>query len=435
MALDAAQLRIEGVYEQRQPGTFMFRVKVPTGVISAEQAVKVADVAGRFAGGRVHLTTRNSIEFHGVHEKDLAMAVRMLAAVGLTTRGACGGAVRGIVCSTPFSAHFPTVQVLGRKLHAHFTQNPHFEGLPKKFKIAVNADYSDLRYLIQDVGLVYVGSEDTMPFYDLWTAGGLGKEPTPGFLMEERVSEDRVIPLVESIIRIYRERTPKGKRLKHLVGELGRDEFVRLVHERVNGAPSLHLQDGFDKQLTASELGKGGLYLEAGVFAGELDGTALRGLADIAKRHADGFMVLTSTQNVAFLVRDEAARVEARRALEEVGFPGTVKEERVIFRICPGNHECRMGLSPTRDVASEVLRAMGPAGERLSWSISGCGNSCSQPQLAGAGIVTAKLARGEDGERQPLFDLYRHEKDGEFSVRVRQEMNLEELLQAVGEMG
>src|SRR5512141_1418294 len=104
MTLDPQKLRIEGVYEQRQPGNFMVRVKVPGGALSAEQARQVAVVAERFAGGGLHLTTRSSLEFHWVRGETLPEVVRLLAAVGLTTRGACGGAVRGVVCSTQFMA-------------------------------------------------------------------------------------------------------------------------------------------------------------------------------------------------------------------------------------------------------------------------------------------------------------------------------------------
>ena len=50
MTLDPQKLRIEGVYEQRQPGNFMVRVKVPGGALSAEQACQVATIAERFAG-------------------------------------------------------------------------------------------------------------------------------------------------------------------------------------------------------------------------------------------------------------------------------------------------------------------------------------------------------------------------------------------------
>ena len=141
MTLDPQKLRIEGTYEQRQPGYFMQRIKVPGGLLSAEQALKVADIAERFARGALHLTSRASIELHWVEGDALPEIARMLASVGLTSRGACGGAVRGIVCSTPFLEGFSAAQVLARKLHHHFTQNPHFEGLPKKFKICVDAGY------------------------------------------------------------------------------------------------------------------------------------------------------------------------------------------------------------------------------------------------------------------------------------------------------
>ena len=126
----------------------------------------------------------------------------MLAAAGLTTRGACGGAVRGIVCSTPSLPGFPATQVLARKLHHHFTQNPHFEGLPKKFKIAVEAGYRNSRHLIQDLGLVLAGTEGGQDIYDVWAAGGLGREPQPAYLLEEGVAEERVIPLIEAVVTV-----------------------------------------------------------------------------------------------------------------------------------------------------------------------------------------------------------------------------------------
>lgn len=107
MRFDPQQLRIDGVYAQRQPGTFMLRIKVPAGILSAEQAEAVADIADRFAGGLLHLTTRGSIELHGLTEDHLPSVWRGLAAVGLTTRGACGGAVRGVVCGSVTAAAWP----------------------------------------------------------------------------------------------------------------------------------------------------------------------------------------------------------------------------------------------------------------------------------------------------------------------------------------
>lgn len=435
MATISQGLRIEGVYEQRQPGNFMMRVKVPAGVLSAEQALKACEIAERFAEGRIHLTTRNSIEFHWLKEDALSRICRMLAAVGLTSRGACGGAVRGVVCSTPFSHEFPAVQVLARKIHHHFTQNPYFEGLPKKFKIAVNSDYGDPRHLIQDVGLVYAGTADGIDYYDSWAAGGLGREPTEGFLLKGKVPEERIIPLIESVIGVYKDHTPQGKRLKHLVRDIGREEFVRLVQERLDAAPLLAMPDGFDKGLTHRAPSGAAHHLEAVLFAGELEAKALRAFAGIAATYADGFMVLTCDQNVAFLLKEGESLEAAENALAAEGFGRNSREERIAFRVCPGSHECRMGLAPTRDVARSMLEAMGPKGEALSWAIAGCPNSCSQPQLAATGVVTSRIEKMENGELRPLFDLWLRSDDGAMGKVARQRISLDELLQMVREMG
>ena len=429
MSIDPQKIRIEGVYEQRRPGRFMHRVKIPGGVISAEQAVKLGEVADRFAEGRLHLTTRGSIEFHDLDGEDLAEVGRMLATVGLTGRGACGGAVRGVTCATAHLPDAPEAQRLARRLHHHFTHNPRFEGLPKKFKIGVDAGYDGARHLIQDLGLVLVGGADGTPRYDIWCAGGLGREPHPAFLFEEGVAEERLIPLAEAVISVYHRHTPAGKRLKHLVKSMGREEFCRLVEAAIDPDFPAPVPDGIDRRLTPAPLPPH-TPLVAGVFAGELTADGFRRLAEIARRHGSGFLTVTGDQNIAIIPVDEPAAATAAAELAAAGFDVSSREERVTFRICPGNHDCRLGLSPTRDIAREILSAMGEAGERLTWAISGCPNSCSQPQLAEVGIITVKLAATEGGERRPLFDLY-HRREEPFGEPVRRGATREELLVAI----
>ena len=94
-----------------------------------------------------------------------------------------------------------------------------------------------------------------------------------------------------------------------------------------------------------------------------------------------------------------------------------------------------MGLAPTRDVTLALIKAMGEEGLRRDWSISGCPNSCSQPQLAEVGIVTVKSVKGDDGERRPLFDLYRREEEGRLGVPVRQGLPLDDLVAEVRRLG
>ena len=93
-----------------------------------------------------------------------------------------------------------------------------------------------------------------------------------------------------------------------------------------------------------------------------------------------------------------------------------------------------MGLVLPRDTAAKILDAMGPEAEKLSWAISGCGNSCSQPQLAEQGIVVSKLVTEDEGQRSPRFDLYQLQEQG-FGKKIKETLTLEELLAAVGRIG
>jgi sulfite reductase (ferredoxin) len=429
-AIDYQRLRLDGVYKQNEKGDLMLRIKVPAGVLSVPQALQVIAIAERFAGGALHLTTRGSIELHNLKHPDLASIARSLAAVGLTSRGACGGAVRGIACSTTFSPGFTLTQALVRRLHRHFAGNPHFEGLPKKFKIGVDSGYRGARHLIQDAGLVHVASEGSEHFFDVWLAGGLGREPQAGFLYAEKVPEAHLIPLLEATLRVFRKHVPGGKRLKYLARNLGEERFRELLAaERAQGPTGLD-QCPLESSLTASPAA--GL-VEVPIFAGELQASALRRLAAVAEEHGGGFLALTADQNVAFVPGSAEVRENISAALARAGFGMRSAEEKVPFRICPGSHACRLGLAPTRDVARQVIGALGEKGLALDWAISGCPNSCAQPQLASAGILVTRLLPDADGRRNPRFALYRRQCDG-LGEAVAQDLTLEELLKKVEEI-
>lgn len=419
--------RLDGIYRQRQDGFFMQRVKLAAGVISADQARVVAAVSTRFGRGTVHLTTRGSMEIHWLKEADLPAVKSSLSAVGLTARGACGGAVRGVTCASQGALGFPAVETMARRLHRHFTANPRFERLPKKFKIGVEADASGRRHLIQDAGLVLSGTDGTGARYDLFVAGGLGREPQPGFLFEAGVSENRVIPLIEAIARVYAAHTPAGKRLKHLVREIGEAEFRRLVAAEPSAAEELPAVSGLPENLVEVANTR---RIVAPVHAGELTSGQLLDLAGFADRFGGSVLMATADQDIAFHVDAALEATDTASALKQIGFG----EQQVAFRICPGSHQCLVGLSATRDVALTLIEQMGPAASNLGWALSGCPNSCTQPQLADVGIVSSSLVKDEHGRRSPRFDLYRSGGEGLGKVR-ESSLTLEELCGKVREIG
>ncbi|HCE66436.1 MAG: nitrite reductase [Geobacteraceae bacterium GWC2_55_20] len=427
MTTRISEYRLDGIYRQRQDGFFMQRVKLAAGVISAGQTRAVALAATRFGQGAIHLTSRGSMEIHWLKEADLPELKNFLATVGLTSRGACGGAVRGVTCSSQGAAGFPALESMARRLHRHFTANPRFERLPKKFKIGIEADTVSRRHLIQDVGLVLAASEPSATSYDLYLAGGLGREPQPGFLFEAGVVENRIIPLIEAIARVYAAHTPAGKRLKHLIREIGEHEFRRLVALEPTATEELPQVTGLPEHLVrCSETTR----IVAQVPAGELTGEQLTRLAGFADRFGGGVLMVTVDQDIAFHVSTAVDPAEAESTLKLAGFG----EARVTFRVCPGSHQCLVGLTPTRDVAATVINVMGPLARSLRWAISGCPNSCTQPQLADFGIVSSSLVKDDQGRRTPCFDLYRLGNKGLGSI-VDHSLTLDELCDRVREIG
>ncbi len=427
MSAAVSEYRLDGIYRQRQDGFFMQRVKLPAGVISADQARIVAAASTRFGKGTIHLTTRGSMEIHWVKETDLPELKSFLATVGLTSRGACGGAVRGVTCSSQGAVGFPAVEPLARRLHRHFTANPRFERLPKKFKIGIEADASGRRHLIQDVGLVLAEIVDGIAHYDLYVAGGLGREPQPGFLFEPKVAENRIIPLIEAIARVYAVHTPAGKRIKHLIREIGEEEFRRLVSLEPSYLEELPPVTGLPETIVPVA---GTRRIVAQVHAGELASDQLFNLARFADQFGGGILMATADQDIAFHVIETVDREETATALKSIGFG----EQRVAFRVCPGNHQCLVGLSPTRDISKMLISQMGPAAKSLTWALSGCPNSCTQPQLADYGIVSSSLVKDQNGERTPRFDLYRLGEEG-FGNAAERSLTLQELSGKVLEIG
>lgn len=402
MTIDYQKLRLYGVYQQDKEENLMLRVKVPAGFLNSEQARTIAVISKECSNGMLHLTSRGSFEFHWLKHHQLDNIFGRLAEVGLTTRGACGGAVRGISCSTTFAPDFPVVQVVAQKLNRHFAGNPDFEGLPKKFKISIDAGYQNARHLIQDLGIVHVETRADQALFDIWCAGGLGREPHAGFLLAEAVTEEDLIHLVESVVQVYRDNTPPPKRLKFLLASIGEAEFRKLLDEEL----ARRQRDQYPGDEIAPVATPEGTFIVVPVFAGELNADVLMRLAAISTDKAGGYLATTADQNIALLATSTAEEASIYAALEQEGLSASHSGMIANFRVCPGNHECRMGLSATRDVAKQIITVAEESTSSKSWAISGCRNSCSQPQLADYGIVTSKLASGDNGERIPLFDLY-----------------------------
>src|SRR3989442_203744 len=104
----------------------MQRIKIPFGGLNPEQLELLADCAEEYSDGILHVTTRQDFQLHFVHIEDTPTLMRRLASVGITTREACGNAVRNVtacplagVCPTEAFARTPCAQARSRFLLVH----------------------------------------------------------------------------------------------------------------------------------------------------------------------------------------------------------------------------------------------------------------------------------------------------------------------------
>src|SRR5438477_12884831 len=131
---------VRGTYGQRQAeDAQMLRVKVPQGLLTADQLEVLGEIGKRYSRGFGHITTRQNIQFHFVKLHDVEPAMRLLAETGLTTREACGNSVRNITgCPYAGVSHDELFDVTpyAEELTRYLLRHKLTSTLPRKFKIA-----------------------------------------------------------------------------------------------------------------------------------------------------------------------------------------------------------------------------------------------------------------------------------------------------------
>src|ERR1700739_333948 len=117
----------------------MQRIKIPAGGLNADHLEALAQLAEEYSDGIAHVTTRQDFQLHYIHIEDTPAIMRRLAAVGITTREACGNSVRNItacpyagVCRDEVFDVTPYAQAMFRFLLGH----PDVQNFGRKFKPA-----------------------------------------------------------------------------------------------------------------------------------------------------------------------------------------------------------------------------------------------------------------------------------------------------------
>ncbi len=423
------------------PDTFwdapgMQRIKIPFGSLNPEQMIALAELAEEYSDGICHITTRQDIQLHYVHIDDTPDIFRRLAAVGITTREACGNSVRNVtacplagVCRTETFDVSPYAKAVAYYLLGHRDT----QDFGRKFKIAFSGCEHEACALVSMHDLGGIAKTRNRPDgtlergFAIYVGGGLGAVPHQAKLFDQFVPEAELLPLARAMGRVFarlgEKRSRNKARLKFLVQKLGIDEFRRIVLEEVRTMPQdPSWRSYFDEiprfretpawqavQLNGSRRPEGfddwaatnlyqqrqPGYVTATVTCplGDLSATQMRELAELSRRYSGGNARTTVEQNIVLRWVPAGKAVDLYRDLVALGLGQAGAGTIVDVVACPGTDTCKLGIASSRGLAGELRRrlaeksaSMDQAVRNLRIKVSGCFNSCGQHHLADLGF-------------------------------------------------
>ncbi len=430
----------------------MVRIKVPYGGVTPDQLDVIAELAEEYSDSILHVTTRQDVQLHYVHIEDTPDLMRRLAAVGITTREACGNGVRNLtacplagVCHTESFDVTAYADALFRFLLGH----PDCQDFGRKFKIAFSGCVDEACGLVMmhDFGAIarteIVDGVERRGF-DLWVGGGLGTTPHQAKLLYENHPVEELLPSVQAISRVFARLGEKQNRnrarIKFLVAKLGIDEFRTLVDEERKILPhddrwTSYLPEvgSFDETPTREAVALNGAgypegfpeWLATNVYRqrqpgyavatialplGDLSSDQTRKLGLIARRYVGDAVRTTVEQNIVLRWVSESDLPALYSELEAIGLGAPGAETIVDVTSCPGTDTCKLGIASSRGLAGELrtrLAAtsmhMDEAVRGLRIKVSGCFNSCGQHHVADIGFFGN--SRKIDGFTVPHFQV------------------------------
>ncbi len=423
----------QGVYEQRDEGIFMLRVRLAAGGVLPHQMRTLASVSRKYGNGILHATTRQDIQVHRVTIDDIHPALMELYSVGLSTKGGGGNTVRNITAcynAGVCSGEAFDVSPYAVALTEFMLPDPVNYQLPRKYKIAFSGCSGDCAgATVNDLGCIAKKRGDELGFA-VHVAGGLGARSRVAKPFEEFVPADEIHFVAEAVKRVfdkYGNRKDKHQaRLRFLVEQMGLERFRELYESelselRTNGLTALQVRelprrddstpgaeappdDGFAnwrERNTKSQKQSGYYMAHIPLILGDISADDLEKLADVIENHGEGMARTTQSQNLVIRWIHESELTALHQKLAGLGLaetPALVLRNAVA---CAGASTCKLGICLSRGLARAVIDSLSNDGlildelGRLDIHISGCPNSCGRHPIGQIGMFGAARRVGE----------------------------------------
>lgn len=452
-----------GLYYQLDHTSHMQRIKLPGGVITAQQADVIAAIADDYARSVIHVTTRQDVQLHWIDLENVIPMYERLHEVGISTRGACADSVRnvtgcfhaGILPGEAFDVS-PYVYAA----HEYFLFHPLNLTLPRKFKIAFSScAYDCVQAPVNDIAY-FPHRRDGKEGFSVQAGGGLGSQPFLSKPVLDFVPAEDTLLVAEAIIRVQHRlgerKNRKRARMKYVVQRMGLEKFKAEV-ERTLAQVETEMGDTLRAELR--EIVSGYVPLspahsaspapvaadaefahwvrtnafeqkQPGYFGvtvqlplGDLSSAQLRALAQVTRDHGAGEMRAANDQNLVLTWIPGERLPAVYRRLCELGLAAADALHITDVVSCPGADYCNLAVSRSMGVAEAIrdhlLKTNGHVEELgvFRIRISGCPNSCGQHHVGDIGL-TGLSVKGDDGQDHPHYSMLVGARVGEEGATV-----------------
>jgi sulfite reductase beta subunit-like hemoprotein/molybdopterin converting factor small subunit len=406
-------------HDKPKLGTFMVRIKVAGGQLTASQLRGVGRISQEWGEDYGELTTRQGLQLHHVRLDELPAVLAAVEETGLTTVGGEGDTVRNItgcpVAGIQEGEAFDVRPVI-QEVADFFWGNRDYSNLPRKHKYGISAcpgqcDAPE----IQDVALLAVDNDGREGFA-IKVGGGLSNIPRLSRDIGVFVPREEIVEVLRAITDAWqydlRYRVSRAKaRIKFMMDDLGPDGMRERVEERLGR--QLERFEAPTPAFEADHLGVQHQAQEGYVFAGFsvpmgwLTGTQMIAIADLVDETGTDIR-LTRQQDVIIgniPIHKLGVITEGMRA---VGLP--IGRNKVFGNsiACTSHRFCNYSVAETKGKLQELLETYdaryGDAIEDLKIFMDGCPHACAHHWVGDIGLqgTTTKLP---DGQRVEAYDV------------------------------
>lgn len=476
---DQAVIKFHGMYQQDDRDrreeraekkldrlySFMIRLRLPGGFLTAKQWEATHHIAGEYSTGVVKITSRQTIQLHGLVKSAIKPTIQAFNASNLDSIATCGDINRNVLCSSHpnesaihaqvFAYADKISELLMPKTKAYYEiwlgdekivdkkdeEDPLYQDryLPRKFKIAIAIPpNNDVDVYANDIGLIAVIENEQLKGFNIAIGGGLstthGNPETYariGTVIGFTDTEEKTLKVIYEILTIQRDygnrSDRKLARLKYTIDKLGVNWFKLELEKRIGFAleeakPIAFTQrvDHFGWQTNAQGLWYYTVLVENGRVLDTETLPLKSALLAIAKTGLANFR-FTCTQNLILsdIQADDKQTVHA--ILEKFGIIAHTELSSLIRKnsmACTSLPTCPLALAEAQRYLPDLLTKIEPILEKYSLSkesivirMTGCPNGCARPYLAEIGFVgTApgkyNLHLGGDLQGERLNKIY-----------------------------